>query len=372
MSEKVISQAGGNVPVRQLNMELMRIAAMMLVLLVHATFLPNPWPVRQMFEDDFVNTFVFSYVEALALVCVNCFILISGYFSIRPKWKSFLNLIFIIYFYKFLVFGVDCCANGFDSRHLILSVYPFTDWFVGAYLGLYLLSPLVNKFADNAEEKEFRHFLIAFLSVLFTVGWLFPLETEIEQLKDVSFWQFSNGYSVLAFVGLYCLARYVRLHGQRTLSPLFDRLRARHFLMFFAAFAFLNTVFFAASRLYTGESSYYLSHLFEKYSNPFTVAASACLLFFFIKLNVPATTPLAPAIIIFGKSAFAVYFIHFNFFTLPYYKQAAHAIFDSLGIWCWIPAILIFVFVVYTICVLIDQLRIAVWNLICSTKQSLK
>jgi len=367
MSEKVINQSGGNAPVRQLNMELMRIVAMMLVLLVHATFLSNPWPVRQMFEDDFVSTFVFSYVEALALVCVNCFILISGYFSIRPKWKSFLNLIFLIYFYKLLIFGGYCFIKGFDNQHLVLAVYPFTDWFVGAYLGLYLLSPVINRFADNAAEKEFRYFLIAFMAVQLTLGWLFPLDTEIEQLKDASFMQFNNGYSVLAFVGLYCIARYVRLHGHRTLLPLFNRFRAHHFLLLFAAFALLNTVFFAASRLYTGDSSYYLSHLFEKYSNPFTVAASVCLLFFFIRIKVPATTRLAPAIVTFGKSAFAVYFIHFNYCTVGYYKQAAHAIFDSLGIWGWIPVILIFVLAVYTVSVLIDQLRIAVWNFLVST-----
>lgn len=361
---KTITQAGGNVPVRQLNMELMRIVAMMLVLLVHATFLSNPWPVRQMFEDDFVNTFVFSYVEALALVCVNCFILISGYFSIKPKWKSFFNLIFIIYFYKALIFTIDCCAHGFNSERLILTLYPFTDWFVGAYLGLYLLSPLINKFADNAEEKEFRWFLIVYLALQITLGWLFPSVSKIEQLQEAAFMGFNNGYSVLAFVGLYCLARYVKLHGHRTLAPLYQRLRARHFMMLFFAFALINTALFAVSRLYTGELSYYLSHLFEKYSNPFTMAASVSLMFFFIKLKVPTSTPMAPAIIVFGKSAFAVYFIHFNFFTLPYYKQAAHAIFDALPIWGWIPAIVLFVIVVYTFCVLIDQARIAAWNAI--------
>ena len=346
-------------------MELMRIVAMMLVLLVHATFLSNPWPVKSMFEEAPVNTFIFSYVEAIGLVCVNCFILISGYFSIRPKMKSLCNLLFLIYFYKFLFFGIDWAVNGYSALSMQKTLFPFTDWFVGAYLGLYLLSPLINKYVDTASERELRTFLIVYLSVQILLGWFMPYTCENTKFEiAVPFMEFGNGYSVFAFIGLYCLARYVKIHGHTTLKNMLDKLKARDFLLLFFALALLNTIFFAVARLYVPSPgvSYYLSHLFEKYTNPFTIAASVCLLFFFIKLKVKTTTTLAPTIIVFGKSAFAVYLIHFNFLVLPYFKQAAHAVYEYLPIWGWVMGIAGFVIAVYTVCVLIDQLRLALWR----------
>ncbi len=365
MQKKEIVQAGGNVPVRQLNMELMRIVAMMLVLLVHATFLSNPWPVKSMFEEAPGSTFVFSYVEAIGLVCVNCFILISGYFSIRPKLKSLCNLLFMVYFYKVVIFGLDWAVNGFSVMNLQKTLFPFTDWFVGAYLGLYLLSPLINKYVDLASEKDLRTFLIVYLSLQVLVGWLMPFTSETSGFVfEAPFMDFSNGYSVFAFIGLYCLARYVKLHGSVALGRLLTRWKARDFILLFFALTLVNTLFFAAARLYVPwpNIAYYLSHLFEKYTNPFTIAASVCLLFFFMKIKVKETSGFAPTIVVFGKSAFAVYLIHFNFLVLPYFKQGAHAIYAGLPIWGWVPAILGFVVAVYTLCVLIDQLRLYVWR----------
>ena len=36
--------------------------------------------------------------ESLAIVCVNVFVLISGWFGIRPKWKSVTNFLFQVFF----------------------------------------------------------------------------------------------------------------------------------------------------------------------------------------------------------------------------------------------------------------------------------
>lgn len=360
MQPKEIIQTAGNVPARQLNMELMRIVSMMLVLLVHACFL-SIWPMRDNFFADPVKACALTYGEAVALVCVNCFILISGYFSIRPKMKSFLNLIFLVYFYKVVIFALDFCVSGFSKGHLVSAIYPFTDWFVGAYLGLYLLSPVLNKYIDTAKEKEFRTFLLIYLGIQVSFGWLLGGDYAF---VDFSFMNFSNGYSVLAFVGLYCLARYIKLYGREAFGGILERWSARRFLLLFFAVAAVNAAFYIVSRLCIPnlKISVYLCQLFVKYTNPLTVLSSVLLMCFFIKLKVKENTRFAPSIIVFGKSAFAVYFIHFNYFVLPYYKQAARWLYDTLPVWGWVPAVLLFVMLVYTVCVLVDQGRIAAWQ----------
>lgn len=362
MVQKTINQAGGNARARQLNMELMRVVAMMLVLLVHACFL-SYWPMKADFIAAPVKSAVETYLEAIALVCVNCFILISGYFSIRPKWKSLLNLLFLIYFYKFIFWGLDLAFNGFSTVNLVKTLYPFTDWFVGAYLGLYLISPVLNKFIEDATEKQLRISLIAYLGVQVTFGWLLPV-VNIEFL-NFSFMDFNCGYSVLSFVGLYVLARYIRLHALTKFSGFFERLRKRELMIAFFSIALVNSLIYTLARLYAPDRvSYYLCQLFVRYTNPLTVASAVFLLLFFIRLKVEDTSHMASTIVVFGKSAFAVYLIHFNFLILPYYKAAAKWMYTELPVWGWVPAVIVFVMAVYTACVLIDQARLALWRAI--------
>ena len=371
MQQKEILQAGGNVPARQLNMELMRVVSMMLVLLVHACFL-SVWPMREYFVASPAKAVALTYGESVALVCVNCFILISGYFAIRPKLKSLLNLLFLIFFYKIVIYAVDFTTFGYNQTHLVAAIYPFTDWFVGAYLGLYLLSPILNRYIESAPEKEFRTFLIIFLIIQVTFGWM-PFDWNTDEayyFLNFNFMDFSCGYSVLAFIGLYCLARYIRLHGEHFLGGVLGRWKARDFLLLFLAIAVVNAAMYVFSRVYISDIklSVYICQLFVRYNNPLTVAQSVCLLCFFIKLRVRSDSPAGPMIVTFGRSAFAVYLIHFNYLLLPYFKQAAKYLYHNLPVWGWVPAILLYVIAIYVVCVLIDQVRLAVWRAISPRK----
>ena len=77
---------------RESNVELFRILAMFLVLVVHFT----GWFVGGL-ADPFDSTKDLSFrmgqmvMEALSVVCVNCFLIISGWFGIRLKFKSIWN-----------------------------------------------------------------------------------------------------------------------------------------------------------------------------------------------------------------------------------------------------------------------------------------
>ena len=44
-------------------------------------------------------SFVKAYAEQLCIICVNVFVLISGWFGIRPCVKGVLSLLFQVYFF---------------------------------------------------------------------------------------------------------------------------------------------------------------------------------------------------------------------------------------------------------------------------------
>lgn len=191
---------------RQSNFELLRIVAMFLVLVFHATF----WCLGDLSKVDLYNCPTSSWtrisIGAISVICVNVFVLISGWFGIRPTIKGLCNFIFqCLYFYigTFIVmvsigalpFKVGTLAACFGISHI--------NWFVRAYIALYIISPLLNSFVEKANPKLFRRFLISFFIFQTVYGWSGSAQF-IEQ-----------GYSTFSFIGLYLLARYISIYRPR-------------------------------------------------------------------------------------------------------------------------------------------------------------
>lgn len=73
---------------RQSNFELLRLFAMFLVLVVHSDFWILGRPTATCLIEMPVQSFTKVMVESIAIVCVNCFILISGWFGIKATWRG--------------------------------------------------------------------------------------------------------------------------------------------------------------------------------------------------------------------------------------------------------------------------------------------
>ena len=85
---------------RQTNIELLRILAMFMVLVVHADFVALGEPSWTSIVGNPVVEGGRSLIEIAAKVCVNVFILISGWFGIKPSIRGFLGFTFqCLYFY---------------------------------------------------------------------------------------------------------------------------------------------------------------------------------------------------------------------------------------------------------------------------------
>lgn len=85
---------------RQANMELLRIIAMFMVVVLH--YLSKGQAIVPMTEDTGVLNLSLWFIEALCIVTINLYVLISGYFLLEAKWKfsRLLNLWFQVMFYS--------------------------------------------------------------------------------------------------------------------------------------------------------------------------------------------------------------------------------------------------------------------------------
>lgn len=331
---------------RDSNIELLRIVAMILVMIVHASFLAIGVPQTIDAVSLPISTFTRFLIEGLSVVCVNVFILISGWYGINIKIKKLIGLIFQVLFFSCLIYGAFLICDfktycNFDSLGTILLIHSNDYWFIKAYLGLLLLSPILNTFISNVSEKQFRYFLLFFYLFQTIYGWLSIYGAQ---------W-FEGGYSAMSFVGLYMLARYLHLYPVRKL----DNTASVNFVLFFSIAIFLAIVAFFVTYL-----GYPVSGRLFTYTNPLVILESLFLLFAFCKIKF-----CSKAINWIAASCLAVYLLHANeLFLRPYYgKIIKYWFLNENTFFFWIYTIG-FMFILFISAILIDKIRIWFWKII--------
>lgn len=108
--------AAVQVKTRNSSIELLRIIAMLFVVLHHANFPSLGVPTQSEFLQSPIWIGCRTIGESMTLVCVNIFILISGWYGIVYKKKGVLSLVFTSLFYLYVVaailFGIDMVWGG--------------------------------------------------------------------------------------------------------------------------------------------------------------------------------------------------------------------------------------------------------------------
>ena len=232
-----------------------------------------------------------------------------------------------------LLLGLAVSAK---AAFLDLFMLSHWNWFLRAYLGLVVLAPVLNAYVDGREEKEFRFELIAFFAAQTVWGWI---------ARDTQ--SFRNGQSVVSFVGLYLLARYVRLH-----KPVWSlRTSRRDFALYAILSLFIAVSGLSAARIgwNAGVGTLYSD------SSPFVVASALFLLLGFTKI--PFRSSWVNRI---AKSSFASYLVHTHPCVLaPFFIPALHRMMSSgTGGWACSACFLVGVF---GVSVLLDQIRLMCW-----------
>ena len=188
---------------RQSGVELLRIISMLLVLLIHANQWNEKW--HSLNLNDLFNTSTTTiFLQSLSCVCVNVFVLISGWFGIKFSIRRLAKFVFQCMFFFTLLYLLSLLF-GFKSLSIrgIMDCFLFNDmnWFIRAYIMLFIISPILNAFVEKANKSELEITLIFFFAFQIIYGWATPAAKFIE-------W----GLSVTSFVGLYLLAQYIRRH----------------------------------------------------------------------------------------------------------------------------------------------------------------
>lgn len=206
---------------RNANFEVLRNVAMLFIVIYHilyhgvhlkeAVIIPNPIS---------ISNFVLSqYILTIVSICVNLYVLITGYFLFDKSFKSvrFIKVWFLALFYGFIItttvhYFCPEKASLVDVIHTLRPMVWGPYWFVRQYLGLLIAAPLLGFIAKSISKKQFKLLLLVFfiLGTNFTyfVG-SFPFGEALV---------FSRGFSLVWFIFLFFTGAYIRRFDVRFAS----------------------------------------------------------------------------------------------------------------------------------------------------------
>lgn len=266
---------------RQSNFELLRILAMSFIVLghivLHAADKQLPGSVA---------------IESVCIIGVNLFVLISGYFTIQFKFKSFFHLICISIFYSllsailaWLIFKRP--ISGSDIPDIILQISNNKYyWFIGCYLQLMMISPFLNILLQKLTNLYYLGLIcvMAYLSCI--SGWLFNNQINL------------NGYNVFNMLFLYLIGFGIY---RFSLHKFFAK---RTWILIFI----LCSVVIYLMKIYMpGHAS--------RYNNPIVIISAIALFSFFANINFHSNVVNALA-----KCMLPVYLLQEGFVGLELYK----------------------------------------------------
>lgn len=248
---------------RASNIELLRIIAITMVLMLH-------FNARVLYSDVIWNDAApFSIhalgghlIESFCIAAVDVFVLISGYFAIKLSVRSVLRMYircFIIGLITYLAY-ILISEEPLHASALAGRLLAFTHnrwWFVPIYVGLMAISPILNAGCDKLERKMFLCVMMLLTMVIVYFGWWMHMEAT------------NAGYSLICFAYLYVVARYIRLHVT------LERIISLRWLWF--------ALYIVCSLCIAAGAFKYQEWLYV-YDSPMTILSAVSLLLFFLSV----------------------------------------------------------------------------------------
>ena len=196
---------------RQANIELLRMIAMIMVVVLHY-FVKGGADVSLVEDTGAINLILWA-LKGLCIVTINIYVLISGYFLLEAKWKISRVITLWLQAYVYSV-GVPAVCYAldlaevrqwglYDWLNVIFPVQMEHYWFITAYTILYLFVPVLSAGIKQLTKKQ-HQIVIAGLLLIFSIP-----KTILPVLIPTDHYGYDFGW----FLCLFVIAAYVRLHG---------------------------------------------------------------------------------------------------------------------------------------------------------------
>lgn len=156
---------------RMPNIECLRCIAMFFIVLNHCIL--NLATNEYKLNNNPINFCITDFVYQVVYNGVNVFVLISGYFLVKTtrettNWEKVIKLWLSAFFYSVSIYVTLIVLHyeTFSAKnliHVLMLIRYDSYWFITQYLGLYIMSPFLSKWARSMSKKEYQTMLVSFL-----------------------------------------------------------------------------------------------------------------------------------------------------------------------------------------------------------------
>lgn len=334
---------------REPQFEILRVIAMLMVIVLH--YLSKGGLLADPSGDMSFSDWAFWGLEALCLVCVNVYVLISGYFFAENRFRlgKIAGIWCQVFFYSVVIAAV-CMATGiadyrqyFDLFNLQFFVFPISNghyWFATAYLLLYLFSPIMNIAIQGMGRKQHRLVILLLLIPFCFIKSVLPLKIMVDDCGNSFIW----------FLCLYLIAAYIRKYG----IPFLEKKGRAWVLYLLSAAGILVSLAVAASfNRWTGHYEYALE--IPLHYNFIFVLTGSLGLFYCFKTWKVKENALVRFLVRIAPYTFGVYLLH-EHLLLRYWWPEIFGVSEAYGAARVIHLILTVIFI-FTAGILVDILR---------------
>lgn len=341
------SYAESDIPLsRNYGIDALRIAAMMLVLILHLLGATQVLPLTN-YESASYRT---GWLLEIAAYCgVNCYALITGYVCCEGtfKYERVVSLWFQVVFYTVgsLVLVMLFFPQAVHLESVLNSFFPVLTghyWYVTAYVGLFFFIPFLNALGSRLAKSQFQYLLVLVL-VLFSV---------IPTLLHRDVFPVNGGYSVWWLGVLYMLGMYIKKHG------LFTGMKTG---ALWAVYAGCACFVWSFKMVLDVVSPYLIGQVrgggtFIAYNSPFIVGTAVALFLVFSRMRF-SSRRVVGCISWLAAASFSVYVIHCNLLLGKWFLWDLFEKCSSPSPVVMILKVLAMAVMIYVACSLVDSVR---------------
>lgn len=346
--QSLIREKKDNYKKRLYSLDLLKLICMFFIVCGHG-FLYGSTTLMSGFSTQRVMS---SFISSFFCVAVNVFVLISGYFLVNQRFhiKRLIILAIEVFFYSFLILIINkwILKTPLSMKDIVTMLLPISFghyWFISAYFGLSLLSPVINR-AINSMTKRQHLFSILIMIVCFSLWSDF--------IPRSNAFGVGSGYCLTWFIVLYFIAAYIRKYID------IATINKRKALIIYCALMIivfvLNELASLISRKLPMLNEYELNTFFSRYNCLLVVMGSVALFCAFLPLDLSKMRQLK-LITSSSKTTLGIYLIHGGPYT-------SHLIWSFMFSVLSIDASLSYPFkvilvsiILYSVCLCIDFIR---------------
>lgn len=201
---------------RDANLDLLRIVSMLLIIFLHS--IDHSGVLENAEQCSSAMYFYVRATYALCQVCVNCYVMLSGYYLVRSQFRlqKLVALWMEAAFYSF-VLKLLFMLTGKELVSVVSLASCFFPimtgryWFLTIYVGLYLISPFLNKLVDTMSRKEHAALNLCLFA-------LFSLWSSLH--PSIAGMNSGGGWGLAWFVVLYLAAAWFSVYGFPNRRPI--------------------------------------------------------------------------------------------------------------------------------------------------------